>query len=422
MSSDALKEAARRGLLEMEGAGTAGGEVSRVVLDVTAAGRTEIVTVSLRDGQLVVSSTGGADDRAHVAAALELIAGGEAAAGRVSLLPVDGRASSPGTIRTVDDALPVTADRNALAEALDDLVVAVVRVGVREARSSATVDEAVGRIVAAAPSPLPLGISRWIGMLRAAMTVVDVDTVGRILEGASQVAAGLRDPGRGDEARRRIVAWLGATADTPGDVLRVSDRTLVEVAREYVNGVERAAIERRYLMCLDTGEILREERPRGAMTTSVGPCPRIVAVGLGEIEEGAAPRRIRLLQYAVTSTLGPDDWVRVEDVAQRRFDALASDYREAMRAYPGLAEPFVVVSPASCAREPELVLLDGFDDPLPVSRADEPAFAATLADLARDEDPAWVAGRLVDADGSLLLVPCAAAMREGADRRVMRIS
>lgn len=420
MSSDALKEAAQRALLEMEGRGTAGGEVTRVVVDVMAEGRTELVTLTLRGGKLIVSSTGGPDDHPHVAAALELLAGRDPVAMRAQP-PVEGRQSSPGTIRTVDDALPVTANRRALAEALEDLIVAIVRVGVREARSSATVDEAIDRIVASAPTPLPLGIGRWIGMLRAAVATIDVDTVGRMLEGASQVATDLTHPSPAGKARRRIVAWLGATADTPGDVERVSDRTLVEVAREYVHGLERAAIERRYLMCLDTGEIFREERPRGGLGVSVGPCPRVVSVGLGEVEEGAAPRRIRLLQYAVSNTLGPDDWMRFDEMAQRRFEALASDYRDAMRAYPGLAEPFAVVAPATCGRNP-LVLVDAFDDPLPVARAEEPALAATLAELAREGDPEWVAGRLIDADGSLLLIPCTACIREGTERRVLRIS
>jgi hypothetical protein len=322
----------------------------------------------------------------------------------------------------VADALPETANRVALADALDDLLVAIVRVGVREARSSATVDAVVERIVAAAPKPLPLGIGRWIGMLRAALATIDTDVVGRMLEGAAQVADDLRASSPHEKARRRIVAWLGATADTPGDVERVSDRTLVEVAREYVHGLDRTAIERRYLMCLDSGEIFREERPRGGAGVSIGPCPRAVSVGLGEVEEGAAPRRIRLLQYAVNNQLTGDDWTRFEGFAHRKFDALARDYREAMRAYPGLAEPFVVVAPAACGRDPELVLLDTSEDALPLARAEEPSLAAALAMFVRDEDPAWVAGRLVDAEGSLLLVPCAAAITDGASRRVLRIS
>ena len=430
MSSDALREAARRRLLSMEGQGAAGGEVTRVVLDVTAGGRTEVVTVMLRDGELAVSSTGGAEDPLHVAAALELLAGEDVTSpgaitspGRLST-PASGetRLSSPGTVRTVDDTIPASADRSALADALSDVLTAIVRVGVREARTAATVEEAVERITAAAPRPLPLGIGRWIGLLRGAMATLDVDTLARVLEGASQVAIDLRNPQPGPSARRRIVAWLGATADTPGDVERVSDRTLVEVARELLSGLERAAIERRYLMCLDTGEIFREERPRGGVGVSVGPCPRLVSVGLGEVEEGAPPRRIRLLQYAVNNRISADDWVRLEDLAHRSFETLAREYREALGAYPGLAEPFVVVAPAACEREPDFVLLDASDDPLPVAAAEEPAFAQAVRELASEEDPAWVAGRLVDADGALLLIPCATAMRDGPGRRVLRIA
>ena len=420
-----LREAARRALASMPGDAGGPGSVTRVVLDVTAEGRTEVVTVVLRDGGIAVSSTGGPGDDVHITAALELLAGGAPE----MILEIDRTAaedtrvsSVPGTIRTVDDALPETANRVALADALEDLLVAIVRVGVREARTSATVEEAIERIVSTAPKPLPLGISRWIGMLRTAMAAIDVDAVGRMLEGAAQVAEDLRNTNKDVPARKRIVAWLGATADAPFDVERVSDRALVEVGRELVQGLERAGIERRYLMCLATGEIFREERPRGGGGVSIGPCPRLVTVGLGEIEEGAAPRRIRLLQYAIGSTLSADEWTRFEGHAQRRFDALARGYRDAVRAFPGLAEPFVVVAPTTCTRNPDLVLVDGAEDALPLSRADDPSPAAALAEFVRDDDPTWVSGRLVDADGTLLLTPCAAGVRRAGEMRVMRLS
>jgi len=415
---DDIRAAAKKALDELRATPAPGAKVTRAVLEVDVAGRTEMVTVVMRDGKVRWSSPGGAEDEAHVVAALAALAG-------TAQTPVPGDAGAETTlpgIRTVDDIIPDSANRTALADVLDEVVGAVVRIGVREASGSPTVKEGVERLIASAPSPLPLGISRWVGMFREAVAARDLGTVARILDGAARVAQDLRDASPSREARRRIVSWLGTTADVPGDIERISDRVLVEVGREQLNGVERIGIERRYLVDLDSGEILREERARGLPGGSFGPCPRIVTVGLGEVEDGAPPRRVRFLQYAVSNSVADDQWARVEEMAFRRFGDLATDYRRALARYPGLAEPFAIVAPKSCQTDDIPVLLDADGQPLPIAHADDPALDAALRKVADGRVPAWVAGRLTDADGVLLMNLCAAGFHDGRTAQFLRLT
>jgi hypothetical protein len=200
----------------------------------------------------------------------------------------------------------------------------------------------------------------------------------------------------------------------------ISDRTLLEVSREYLHGIERAGIERRHLVDLDSGEVFREERARGAAGASVGPCPRVVQVGLGEMEPGASPRRLRLLQYAVANEIKTEHWTRLLDVAQRSFGSLAREYRSALSSYPGLAEPFAVLAPKSLRRE-DLALLDAEGLPLPLVRSAE-GFTEALLRFVGDDEPDWVAGRLIDAAGTLLLVPTGVGVDRGVQSEVLRIA
>jgi hypothetical protein len=423
---DDVRQAARRAL-EAMGESSEGreGKITRVVLDVVVDGRTEMVTLGLRDGDLFVQSTDGEKKGPHVLEALRLIAAGADALpkgvrtspgeieARMSLAPPDGRTSDP-------DA---AARRAALADAIQDVVTAVARVGVREARDAPTVREALERLTAHVPPPMPVAMARSLGVLRASFTTLDTDRVARILEGLARLTEDLRADAPDERARRRMVSWLGATAASGSDVTRISDRTFVEVGREYLAGLERASVERRYLVCTDTGEIFREERTRGAAGASVGPCPRVVTVGLGEVEEGASPRAIRLLQYAVSSTAAADVAERVSHVASRKMEDLARSYRETLERFPGIAEPFAVVAPGAFDRDPGPVLLDAEGVALPLARADEPARAEALVSfLGEGVSLEWIAGRLVDVDGCLLMMPCSAAIRTEAGAVVRRLS
>jgi hypothetical protein len=395
------------------------------VLDVTIDGRTEMVTVMLRDGELVLSSTDGQSRGPYVlealrllsAAAVELPKGvrtspGEVPAERVSLMSPDGRGSDPST---------AAGKRQALADALDDLVLGVARAGVRDAADAPSVREALERLTSRLPQPIPMATSRWLAILRSGLGARDPVAVARVLDGACKVAEDLRRDTIDERARRRVVAWLGAAAEVPGAVERVSDRTMLELGREHLPGAERASIERRYLFCLETSELFREERARGSTGGSVGPVPRVVTVGLGEVEDGAAPRAIRLLQYAVANIPARADVERVREAAKRSVVDLAHDYEESIERHPGLAEPFAVFAPARVVREPAPALLDADEVPLPLARADDAGRSLALLAAIGEDTPEWVAGRLVDAGDTLLMIPLAIGLRRDQDLVIRRI-
>jgi hypothetical protein len=301
------------------------------------------------------------------------------------------------------------ANRPALAEVLQDLLMAVVRAGVGVG-ASAALDEGLQRLAMAAPSPLPLGVSRWVGRLKRALGARDPDEVARLLAGASLLIDDLK-PGVTDKAARaRVLSWLGSlSADTEG-VTRMTDRTLIEVAREQLPGVERAGIERRYLVDLQDGEVYREERAPSAPTASLGPCPRLVTVWLAAVEQGVAPKRIRLLQYAVTPMVEAEAWKKLAESAVRDFAALLTSYRGAQAAFPGLCEPFALVAPARIEHEGQPLLVDGQGRTLQLAHPDNPAALRYLDTVTSAGDPLWIAGRLLDRDGVLTLAPLGAAL------------
>lgn len=388
-------------------------QVTRVTVDVELDGVTELVSLVLRDGALTWSSTGGADG-AHVRAALRWIAdarggvrtsdGAEPA--RVSFAP-----PPPG------DAAVEGSPRERLADALDDVVTTVVRAGMSV--DSPSISESLERLRKEAPLPTPSGLARWVGRLRIALERGDPALGGRLLTGASQLATTLREPRPTRAVRRRVVSWTGAEGDRSA-VERLSDRTMVEIAREHLPTSERGGLERRYLVDLHNGEIFREERSRHAPRCSVGPCPRVVTVGLAEVEDGAHPRRIRLMQYSLTPTCGAETLRKVVANGYRRFAALADRYREWVTEHPGQSEPFAIVVPRRWSDEGDPVAFDDEGAPLAFARADDAAAVEVLARHTR-LSPIWVAGRLVDADGALMMVPAVLALPEGGGARLLRL-
>lgn len=428
---DDLRGAARRALEAMGDVDVSpAGLVQRVVIDVTIDDRTEMVTLSLRDGELSWSSSDGQRRGPHVMEALRLLAAGAVA------LP-KGIRTSPGDIPGADARASLVGEdegrasdpdqktlRETLADNLVDVVTAITRVGVREARESATVKENLERLAQSAGTPMPVGIARTLGMLQMGLSKLDVDGVARILEGACRLADDLRSPEPAEEARRRIVAWLGPAPGAASDVERISDRTLVEVGREYLTGMERAYVDRRYLFDIDSGEVFREERGRGSAFGSVGPSPRVIMVGLGEAAEGVAPRPMRLLQYAVSNRIPRDLSMRITDAARTDFKEIIDGYRESLDRFPGIAEPFVVVAPQKVESEPGAHAVDRAGVSLPLSKADgigrTQAFMDLLAEPGRRVD--WISGRLVDAEGAPILVPCSVGFRDDDARRIRRLS
>lgn len=369
----------------------------------------EILSLRLQPEGLRWKCSCGEPRCAHVTALLTMITGepGPAAtAARVESAPGWTRASLAPEPRIVEHTdLARDVDRAALSEALRDVVTAVVRAGVRTDGTAST-EEALGRLVAAAPRPLPLGISRWVGRLREGLARSDVAMVARLLAGASQLALNLQAPEPDPDARRRIVTWLGATAHGRDDAERLTERMMLEVAREWLPGVERPGLERRYLLDLGDGTVYREERPRSGGAASLGPCPRIVHVAYAEIERSAAPRRIRLLQYTSSPQVPEAAWDQLRTWSTRDFALLGAGYREAVRAFSGLSEPFAMVLPAQVEHAPYPVLVDDARHQLPLVDGDD----GTLRHLQEQPDtPVWLAGRLVERGGVIVLRPLSCA-------------
>ncbi len=325
--------AAARDLLVAFDEGPAG-EVRRAVLEVTYEGRSELVTVTLKpDGALFVVASDGNTSGPHVRTALELLAG----------LYDQRRPSSTGA--SIPPKAPPPNPREELAAAVDDLLLAVVRQGVAEAYGTMSVDQAIEGVIEAAGKPVPHGLGRFVGRLRAALADRDVHTTARLLDGASRLVQNLRadfDGRSTSEARAHLAAWLGRPTDLDLRRRTVQERALVEVGREWVSGVERHALQRRYLVEVATGEIFAEEEPRTGVG-SVGPCPRRIVVGLGEVHPGPAPRRLRPLQYSVGIDLTSEVWEQVASVAVHSAEDLGPRYRSEIKSFPALAEPVALV-------------------------------------------------------------------------------
>jgi len=395
------------------------GHVERVSVDVELDGQREIVSLRLSSGRLAWSCTCGELECRHAQTALAFLTDAEAEApgslDRITTLyePASRISSTPPRpdVRTAGGSDQAErADTDALRAILDDLLSAVVRSGVSSG-VSASVEEALERMVAAAPSPMPLGIARFVGRLKEALGAADVRATARLLQGAARVIddLGIASEQRATESRRRIVSWLGALARDENAIDRVQDRSLLEVARECVSGVERVGIERRYLVDLDSGEVVREERALGAITASHGPCPRLVEVSLATLERGAEPRRARLLQYIPSVAIEPVRLQRVADLAAHRFAPLVERFVSAVSSFPGLSEPFALVAPKALSGESQPLLLDDLDQPLPI--VGDAANARYLREVSESGQLLWVAGRLDDPGGVLAMLPLAAAVR-----------
>ncbi|MFK7990656.1 MAG: hypothetical protein AB8I08_31830 [Sandaracinaceae bacterium] len=409
--SEALRQAAQQALQGMPSEGDEG-DIRRLTVDVEMGGTSELVTLRLQDGKLSWTSTG-APEGPHVRAALRWLATDEPApasamrsAGeqRISLVPPEG------------PEVHTTPTRGQLADALSELVTVLVRAGVSEG-SSPSVSESLERLAREAPTPMPLGLSRWLGRLRGSIERKDVGDVAALLDAAGRLAEDLLRDKPAPAARRRIAGWLGGDM---ASVERVSDRRLLEIARERLPGVDRSSIQRRYLLDVQNGEIFCEEST-GRTRASVGPCPRVCEVGLAEVEQGSSPRRIRPMQYTVTLGLSPNQLTRVEETGYRRFAPLADRHRQALTELPGQAEPFVVIVPARFRSGELPVAFCAEGSPLPFSRVDDPSAVEVLAKISESQSPRWIAGRLVDVEGALMMVPCSVGVAGAEGPRIVRL-
>lgn len=380
------------------------GVVRRITLDIEVDGRVEMVTLSVREGELQCASTDGRADGPHVQAALAFIGGGEhiepVPAGRVSIVSRHEEAFADGE----------------LADALDDLLTAVARVGTGQASRAPSVEEALARVIEEAPKPIPAGLGRFIGRLRFELERGSVGRVGRVLDGASRLVTAIREPR--PESAPLLHAWLDVQAPSAGNVQLLSDRVLIELGREWLAGVERAAVERRYLLDERTGKVYREDRPRRE-SASLGPCPRRITVGLAEVEPGPEPQRIRILQYEVRPGVPPHSWERLKQAANRNFASVAEAFRRSVSSFPALAEPFVLISPYRIERRAGLVAFDLNGCGLSIAPSDRRGVVDAFHEMLGDEEElSWVAGRLSDWRGALYLSPFAFGTVETPYRRL----
>jgi hypothetical protein len=405
--STRLRDAAVRHLRSL-GSLAEEGVVRRLTMDIEAEGRIEMVTLSLRDDELWCVSSDGRNEGPHVMAALSFIAGMEQRED----------SSPPGPVASIAARPPEQGPANELAEALDDLLTAITRVGVDKAQYAPSVDAALERVIGVAPQPTPSGLGRFVGRLQQEIRSGDLRRVARLLSGSSQLAEALRVETPTRESEQRLGAWLGAR---PGSIPKVEllyDRMMIEVGREWLSGTERASVERRYLIDAGTGKIYREDRRRHA-TASLGPCPRQLRVGLAEVEAGPTPQRIRVLQYEVQPGVPAESWERLEQVASRSFAEVAERYRRSVEAYPSLSEPFTLIAPYRIERNGGFRAFDQDGHQLVLNRSERRGAALAFYDLLTEGvEPSWLAGRLTDAGATVCLTPFALGTRDRTYKRL----
>lgn len=405
--STRLRDLATRHLRALR-ATTAEGAVHRLTVDIEVEGRIEMVTLVLRDDELQCVSSDGRNDGPHVTAALQFIAGAETRADSSPPGP-----AAPIAVRSLEPR-----PQNEIAEALDDLLTSVTRVGVDKAQYAPSVDAALERVVAVAPQPTPPGLGRFIGRFQHEIRSGELRRVARILDGASRLAEALRVEAPTHESEQRVGAWLGVWPGSTPKVERLYDRSMIEVGREWLSGTERASVERRYLIDIGSGSIYREDRPRHA-TASLGPCPRQLRVGLAEVEGGPAPKRIRVLQYEVQPDVPAESWDRVQQVANRSFANLTDGYRRSVQTHPSLSEPFAVIAPYRIECNGVFKAFDADGHQLVLNRSERRGAVLAFYDLlAEGVEPSWVAGRLTDTGATVCLTPFALGTR---DQTFMRL-
>lgn len=403
--STPLHEIAARELRAL-GATSGEGAVRRLTMDIEVEGRTEMVTVRLRGDELQCVSSDGVSDGPHVMAALRFIAGTEQ------------RDEAPAPLLSIARPSREQIPQNELAEALDDLLTAVTRVGVNKAQHAPSVDTALERVIRVAPQPTPPGLGRFIGRLQQEIGSGEFRRVARILDGATQLTEALRlkEPTR--ESELRLAAWLGTPPGSAPKTAMLYDRTMIEVGREWLSGTERASVERRYLVDTRSGSVYREDRPRNA-SASLGPCPRQLQVGLAEVEGGPTPQRIHVLQYEVQAGISESSWERLQQVASRDFADVTDRYRRSVQAHPSLSEPFALVAPYRIECNGVFKAFDADGHQLLLNRSERRgAVLAFYELLAQGVQPSWVAGRLTDTGSTVSLTPFALGTREGSYKRL----
>jgi hypothetical protein len=371
----------------------------------------EQVTLWLRHGRLRESCTCGGERCEHVSVVLQFLA--EGAAG-----------NTPGEVRVRSSMRPPSHDQalEPLMSAFEELCLATARAGIA-APDSPSIQQALEQLLSAAPQPVPLSLARWVGRFNVCLGAGDVGELARLLDGALQWVEELRSDQVGFSATARRRAWLGPLDAGSGQaaVDSLADVTLLEVAREWVSGLDRAAIERRYLLELVGGEVFTEERRRGELEISVGPCPRLAHVAFAELETATRPRRARLLQYTISTQIHEAPWQRVVSLAHDELSTIRERYAADLRASPGLAEPFAIFAPAQLDIAGS-ALTDKRGERLTLRTAPSLSTMESLLAATRGADVVCVLGRLLGRTSGLIMHPLSAIVRRGDWLELRRVT
>lgn len=381
--------------------------VRRLTAEIEIDGRAELVAVLEDERGLRAVSSDGATDGPYVAAALELFRdvferrGGEPTAAHVTEKP----APSP---------------RDELRNAVDELVTAAVRAGIDSARTAPAFKLACDSLVRLTARMPALGLERFLGRLKNAVEFGDVEECAMLLGGATQLVADLAEETPSERALERIFGWA-ALPGFPACETPLYEQDFVELGREWVAGVSRAALERRYLVELGSGRIYREI-VRGGRGASVGPSPRFVRAGLAIAGAGAVPPTLKLLQYEVSPEVPTHAMEALAAHAHADVGALVEVFRAAHAEAPGQAEPFVLFSPARVIFEDGSgSLVDGAGRYLPLASSEGLELDAALRRECDDQVPCVVAGRLFLSSGGLILRPFAVLLGDGPAARLTRL-
>jgi hypothetical protein len=371
----------------------------------------EQVTLWLRQGRLRESCTCGLERCEHVAVVLQFLVEGAAQ-------------SSPAEVRVRSSMRPLASSEASLPlpAAFEALCLATARAGVATP-DSPSIKDALVQLLAAAPDPVPLSLARWVGRFMGSLSVGDAGELSRLLDGALSWVDELRAGDTSFVASANRRAWLGpveggnAVASTDS----LAEVTLVEVAREWISGLDRAAIERRYLVELVSGEVFTEWRRRGDTDISVGPCPRLAQVAFAELETAMRPRRARLLQYTISPEVSEAPWQRVISLAHTEISTLRELYAADLRASPAFAEPFAIFAPAQvdlsgCA------LTDTRGERLTLRTAPTISTMDALLAATRGADIVCVLGRLLARASGLILQPLSAVVRSTERLELRRLT
>jgi len=266
------------------------------------------------------------------------------------------------------------------------------------------VSEALERLAEHASTASATGLRVWVGSLKTALEARDNEAAVRALAAASAMIDALRKVEPPATADAHVVSWLGTPASGAITSERATERTYLELAREHRAGLARAGVEQRYLIDLATGELFREDRA-ATETASLGPCPRLVSIGLAHIEPGHAPRRIRLLQYTTTPLIDASVWQSLARFVLPSFEPLLARHKEHMSSSAGLTDMLALVRPARVHASDRAHLVDDTGRALVVTGAE--GTANRLEAFINGTEPQWVLGRVHAHADMLSIAPLA---------------